>query len=305
MPITGYEALQQEFEQSLLQLAQQKTSALGPYVSNGGTHALQKRYNNLAQVTAVQKVQRHAPTPETPSVLSSRWTVQQMWELNDWIDRFDDVRSIVTDLSGDFLSNFVNALNRVEDAVVLTALGGTVQTGQTGTGTATLPAAQKITIADHSFDPDAGTSNSSLTVYKLQNAKKKIAGSMGNIDGLVEVALGWNQLMSLASDARFASWFYNDKRPLETGNFTGIWMGMRFHTYQDSLVKVDGSSNELVYMWIDRAIRLDFAEKLFSRITEDKDHSYDTQVYASTMLGAGRRDDALVAEIACNPTYTP
>ncbi|MCH7995016.1 MAG: hypothetical protein IIB57_11315, partial [Planctomycetes bacterium] len=112
-------------------LAQQKKSVLGPYCSRGQTHGTQKRYTNLAKVEAVQRTQRHAPTSKTPQTLSNRWTVQEMWELSDWIDRFDDARSILTDLSGDFVTNFVAALNRVEDNVILSAMGGTATTGQT------------------------------------------------------------------------------------------------------------------------------------------------------------------------------
>lgn len=302
MPVTGYELLQQEFEQSVNSLAQQKQSVLGPYVSRGMVHSNSKRYSNLAKVAAVQRTQRHSPTPETPQTLSNRWTVQQMWELRDWIDRQDDAESILTDLSGDFVTNFVAALNRTEDSVILSAMGGTAVTGQTGTGTSSLPNASKILVNDHAYDPDAGSADSALTVYKLQNARALMGGANGNIDGLVEVALGWNQLMALCSDTRFASWYNNSARPLQTMDLS--WMGYRFHVYEDSLVQTDSASDELVYVWIDRAVRLDTVENFFSRITEDKDHSYDLDVYASKTIGAVRRDDSLVIEIACDPTPT-
>lgn len=303
MPATQTELLQREFEQSILSLAQQRQSALGPYCSRGTVHSQQKRYSNLAKIAAVQRTQQHAPTPQTSQTLSNRWTVQEMWELGDWIDRFDDKRSILTDLSGDFLNNFVAALNRVEDNVILTAFGGTAVTGATGTGTSALPAGSKVLIDDHDFDPDKGTGDVALTTYKLQKARRLMGGASGNIEGIVEVALPWNQLMALVSDARFSSWFYNSERPLQNG-LQGTWMGYRFHTYEDSLIPLDSSSDELVYVWIDRAVKCDTAENLFSRITEDKDHSYDTQVYASKMIGAVRRDDSLVIEIACDPTPT-
>lgn len=304
MPVTGYELLQDEFEQSILMLAQQKMSALGPYCSRGMVHSASKRYSNLAQVAAVQRTQRHAPTSKTPQTLSNRWTVQEMWELSDWIDRFDDARSILTDLAGDFVTNFVAALNRVEDSVILSAMGGTAVTGQTGTGTDNLPSDSKVAKDVHTYDPDAGSGDVALTTYKLQVARKKMGGAQGNIDGIVEVATPWNQLMALTSDPRFASWFYNPNRPLSGDPKAGTFMDFRFHTYQDSLVPVDSSSDELVYAWVDRAVRVDTAENLFTRIQEDKDHSYDLEVYASKMIGAVRRDDSLVIEIACDPTPT-
>ena len=301
MPVTGNETLQDEFEQSIMALAQQKKSVLGPYCSRGQTHGTQKRYTNLAKVEAVQRTQRHAPTSQTPQTLSNRWTVQEMWELSDWIDRFDDATSILTDLSSDFVTNFVAALNRVEDNVILSAMGGTATTGQTGTGTSALPSASKVVINDRDFDPSAGSADVALTTYKLQKARRLMGGSNGNIDGLVEVALGWNQYMALASDDRMSNFDYNAMRPLETGHM-GIWMGYRFHVIEDSLVKTDSADDELVYVWIDRAVRCDVAESLFSRIIEDKDHSFDLSVYASKMIGAVRRDDSLVIEIACHPT---
>ena len=305
MPVTGNETLQDEFEQAIMDLAQQKQSVLGPYCSRGQTHGTQKRYTNLAKVEALQRTQRHAPTSKTPQTISNRWTVQEMWELSDWIDRFDDARSILTDLSGDFVTNFVAALNRVEDNVILSAMGGTATTGQTGTGTSSLPAGSKVAVGLHEFDPDAGSGDVALTTYKLQKARALMGGANGNIDGVVEVALGWVQLMALVSDPRFSSWFYNSQRPLEQGNgLQGTWMGYRFHVTEDSLVKTDSSSDELVYVWLDRAVRCDEAEPLFTRIIEDKDHSFDLDVYASKMIGAVRRDDSLVLEIACDPTPT-
>ena len=305
MPVTGNETLQHEFEQSIMALAQQKLSVLGPYCSRGTVHSTQKRYTNLAKIAAVQRTQRHAPTPQTSQTISNRWTVQEMWELNDWIDRFDDARSILTDLAGDFVTNFVAALNRVEDNVILSAMGGTATTGQTGTGTSALGSGSKVAKDLHEFDPDAGSGDVALTTYKLQKARALMGGANGNIDGVVEVALGWVQLMALVSDPRFASWFYNSQRPLEQGNgLQGTWMGYRFHVYEDSLVKTDSGSDELVYVWLDRAVRCDTAEAMFTRINEDDKHSYDLQVYASKMIGAVRRDDSLVIEIACDPTPT-
>ena len=305
MPVTGNEILQDQFEQSIMTLAQQKESVLAPYCSSGTVKSTQKRYSNLAKIEAVQRSQRHAPTSKTPQTLSNRWTVQEMWELSDWIDRMDDATSILTDLSGDFVTNFVAALNRVQDSVILSAMGGTATTGQTGTGTSALPSGSKVLVNDRDFDPDKGSGDVALTTYKLQFARRKMGGANGNIDGVTEVALGWNQLMALVSDPRFSSWFYNSQRPLESGTgLQGTWMGYRFHVVEDSLVQTDSSSDELVYVWLDRAVRCDTAEPLFSRITEDKDHSYDLDVYASTMRGAVRRDDSLVIQLACDPTPT-
>lgn len=304
MPVTGNEVLQEEFNQSMLHLAQQMPSVLGPFVSRGTVQSVQKRYSTLAKTAAVRREQRHAPTPNTPQVLANRWTVQEMWELSDWIDRFDDARAILTDLSGDFLVNFVAALNRVQDSVIISAMNGSATTGQTGTGSSALPSGSKVLIDDHDFDPDAGSGDVALTTYKLQKARKIMGGAAGSIQGFVECGLGWNQFMALTSDVRFATWFYSSARPLE-GNPTQVnWMQYRFHIYEDSLQTVDSSSDELINVWIDRAIRVDTAEGLFSRIIEDKDHSFDTSVYASTMVGAVRKDDSLSIQIACDPTPT-
>ena len=304
MPVTGNETLQQEFFQTIMTLAQQKASVLGPYCSRGNVHSTQKRYTNLAKIAAVQRIQRHSPTPQTSQALSNRWTVQEMWELSDWIDRFDDARSILTDLAGDFATNFVASLNRVEDSVIISAMNGSATTGQTGTGSSALPAGSKVIVSDHDFDPDAGSGDVALTTYKLQKARRIMGGANGNIDGFVEVGLGWNQFEALLSDVRFASWFYNSQRPLESNPTQVTWHQYRFHIYEDSLVALDSNSDELVNVWIDRAVRCDTAEDLFTRVNEDKDHSFDTSVYASKMIGAVRRDDSLVIQIACDPTPT-
>ena len=307
MPATGNETLQQEFAQNILQLTQQMQSALIASVATDETHGKQKRYTNIAKVTATKKQQRHATTPNTPATLSNVWTTQEMWEAQDWIDRFDDARSILGNLTSELNISFVSALNRVIDAVALRSLGGPVTTGETGGSTVSIAAAQQIAVSSRKYDPKQGTGDVALTVYKLQQAAEKIGGAGGTFDGVYQVALPWSQLMSLASDARFASWLYNQNRPVGSGSFRGQWMNYVFNTYEDSLKStanytLDSSADELVYVYAREAVKLDFAERLFTRVIEDKDHSFDTDVYASTMVGGARRDLSKVIQIACDPT---
>jgi len=307
MPVTGNEALQQEFHQNFLQLSQQMQSAMMAAASTGETHAKQKRYTNLGKATAVKKSQRHEPTPYTPVALSNAWTVQEMWQLTEWIDRFDDARSILGNLTGELLMSFVSAINRTIDQVGLTALGGAVTSGETGGSTTALPAGQKVAVNSHAFDPQLGSGDVGLTVYKLFNAAKIIGGAGGSFDGVYQVVLPWSQMFALASDSRFSSWLFNDKRPIGSGQFKGQWMNYVFHTYEDSLKStafytLDSTADELVYVFAKETLQVDFAQRLFTRVGEDDQHSFDTQVYASTMVGAARRDPAKVVQIACDPT---
>ncbi len=88
-----------------------------------------------------------------------------------------------------------------------------------------------------------------------------------------------------------------------------MWGNFRFHVFADDLLStanytLDGSADELVYVHAREAVNCDFSESLVARVVEDKDHHFDTEVYARTSLGAARRDQRKVVQIACDPTPT-
>jgi hypothetical protein len=305
--------LQNDYAADLKFQAQQMKSHLEMCVLRGMTDGAQKRHQLIGVVDPIQIVERHQPTPYIPNTHDDRWTVQSKWVLNDFFDKFDEMRTTVTDVTGRYVQNAIHGLNRKKDAIILTALGGSAVTGQTGTGTQALPSGQKVLVGDHTFDPDGGTANVGLTPYKLQNALAILEGQMGSLEeiraqgGRVHAAFSAKQKQALMSHVQTVSELYNNGKPMTT-NQLAEFLGIELHVYANSLVSVangtvDGSANQLAFVWLEDAIQLDFpAESIETRITERSDLNYSWQCWASMQLGAVRVDDNKVVQIACDPT---
>ena len=296
--------LQYDYAANLEFQAQQEHSSLEFTVKRGMTDGEKKRHHLLGSVTPVQITERHQMTPYTPNTHDDRWTVQTKWVLNDFFDNFDEVRSAVGDVSGQYIENAVHALNRKKDALILTALGGTAVTGQTGTGTQSLPSGQKVAKDLHTYDPAAGTADTGLTVYKLQKALEILEGDHGGLEGYrIHAALPAKQKQSLMSSTKVVSSLYNNTGSPLTSNQLTDYLGIQLHVHANTLIKTDGSSDELVYVWIEQGVAVDFPEMgMQTRITEIPERNYSLQCWACLQLGAVRLDDKKVVEIACDPT---
>lgn len=295
--------LQYDYAQNLMFQAQQRSSVLEFAVTRGMTDGEKKRHQLIGSVDPVQITERHQATPYTPNTHDDRWSVQTKWVLNDYFDTFDKARSAVGDVSGQYIANGINGLNRKKDALILTALGGSAVTGQTGTGTQALPSAQKIAVNYHTYDTSSGTADVGLTVFKLQGALAILEGAHGGLEGYrIHAALPAKQKQALMTSTKVISDLYNNGKPMTT-NQLAEFLGVKLHVYANSLIKTDGSSDELVYVWIEDGVAVDFPENAMeTRITEDHTRNYSLQCWAAMTMGAVRLDDSKVVEIACDPT---
>ena len=300
--------LQNDYAANLIFQAQQMQSKLEMAVTRGMTDGAQKRHQLLGTVDPVQIMQRHQPTPYIPNTHDDRWTVQSKWVLNDYFDKFDEMRTTVSDVTGQYIQNAIHGINRKKDAIILTALGGSAVTGQTGTGTQALPSGQKVVVGSHTFDPDGGSANVGLTPYKLMSANAILEGIMGGLDGYkVHAAFSAKQKGSLMSHVQVVSELYNDGKPM-TQNRLMEFLGVEFHIFANSLLStanstLDGSANELAYVWLEDALQVDFpAEHIETRIVERPDLNFSWSCWASMQMGAVRLDDSKVVQIACDPT---
>ena len=295
--------LQYDYGQNLMFQAQQMPSMLEFSVMRGLTDGEKKRHHMLGTQSLVQIQERHQATPYTPNTHDDRWSVQSKWVSNDYYDKFDELRSAVSDVEGQYIRNAVHAINRKKDELILTAAGGSAVTGQTGTGTQALPSAQKVAVNLHTFDPAAGTADVGLTVYKLQKALSILEGDHGGLEGFTcHVAMPSKQKQALMSSTKVVSDLYNNGKPLTT-NELATFLGCRLHVYADSLIKTDGSSDELVYVWIQEGLQMDVpSDTVETRITEDHTRNYSLQCWASLQMAAVRLDDKKVVEVACDPT---
>jgi len=295
--------LQYDYAANLMFQAQQRASKLEFAVVRGMTDGEKKRHHLLGTMTLVPITGRHQATPYTPNTHDDRWSVQTMEVGNDYFDTFDKARSAVGDVTGQYIQNLTYAINRKKDEKILTALGGAAVTGQTGTGSQALPSAQKVAVNTHTYDPAAGTADVGLTVYKLQKALAILEGDHGGLEGFrIHAAIPSKQKQALMSSTKVVSDLYNNGKPLTT-NQLAEFLGIQLHVFANSLIKTDANSDELVYVWIEEGVAVDFpADFIKTRITEDHTRNYSLQCWAALSMAAVRLDDKKVVEVACDPT---
>jgi len=294
-------AYREQFKDNFILLSQQKGSRLRPFVRTDPDFLKGKAgYYDRIGATAMQaKTSRHGDTPLISTPHSRRRVTLNDYNWADLIDTADRIR-LIGDPEGPYTTNAVWAAGRQMDSVIYSAMGGTAYSidEDDAASSVTFPAGQKIAVANHSFD--AGTGDVGLTVGKLIAAKKTLlaADAIDDNEELFCVANA-NQLAKLLSETEVQSRDYNDVYALVQGR-VDTFMGIRFVRYES--LSVDGSSDELVYVWARNAIGLAIGEDVMVRVSERADKNHSTQVYLEFAAGATRIEEEKIVQIACDPS---
>ena len=148
--------------------------------------------------------QRYGPMQRVDAPTNRRWVYPSDYDLPQLFDNFDKLRLLI-DPKGKFVMNAHNAANRQFDDLIIAALGGTAQTGVSGTTAVTFPSSQIVSVQQ------GATAPTGLTVAKLRQAKLILMQNEAYSDeeedpgdpnsGLVCVA-GARQLDNLMAEAQ-------------------------------------------------------------------------------------------------------
>lgn len=293
-----------EYGRQIKHQAQQMNSKLSGAVTRGPTSGERTRHDLIGKVTPVERTARHQDTPFTETPHDDRWSVARQFICSDLIDDFDMVRAKIEDPRMKYSQAQVGGLHREEDKLILGAIGGTAITGQTGSGTQSLPSAQKVLVTSHTFDEGLGTGNNGLTYWKVLEALKVLEAAYGDLEGKVHGCFYAIEKNTLIGSTRASSTLYvgeGERTAFKTGKINEF-LGIQWHLVADDMLQTDSSSNRLVYIWMEDAVALDINSDVKARISEREDKNYAWQTWASWIMGAVRLDDKGVVEIACHPT---
>jgi hypothetical protein len=254
-------AFVQQYKDNVMHLSQQKGSRLRACVTEEHVTGESVFFDLIGQTAAQKRTTRHGDTPlvETPHT-------RRKCILADYV------------LAGGM------AMGRAYDDVIIAAFNATAITGKDGTGTATLPAGQKISAAA------AG-----LTIAKLRAADKALnKGEVEKEERFIVTTA--EQIEDLLATTEVTSSDYNTVKALKQGEID-TFLGFKF--IHSERLPLDGSGNRLCFAWQRRGIRLGVGMDMTTRIDERSDKSYATQIYLSQTIGAVRMEEARVVEIAC------
>lgn len=274
------------YKRNVIMLSQQKGSRLQMTCNVDGDVIGKRCYFDRIGLTEPQQMtSRHADTPlmDTPHTRRSATMADYNWA--DLVDRVDKLK-IINDPTSPYAQVAVSAFGRKKDDVIISAMLGTAETGEDGSGSQTLPAGQKIA--------HGGTG---LTLAKLIEANKLLDAAEVDPDLPRYFATNAAGIEDLLNDTTITSADYNTVKALVAGDID-TFMGFKF--IRTERLTLDSNSDRQNIAFAQGAVGLALPEDVIVKISERDDKNYSTQVYVEMSLGAVRVEDERVVEVAVN-----
>ena len=282
-------AFVQQYGSNVQMLSQQMGSRLREAVDVETITGKNAYFEQIGSVAAQVRTSRHASTPQIDTPHSRRRVSLADYEWADLIDDADKVRMLI-DPTSSYAKAAANAMGRSMDDVIITALGGTAYSGETGGTSVALPSTQKF-----------ATSNQSdgLTVAKLLDAKKKM--DLADVDPSIAryIVCGATQISDLLNTTEVKSSDFNTVKALAQGQIDSF-LGFKFIMSNRLSFDASNTDDRLVFAFTKDAIKLAIGKDITARISERDDKSYSTQVYYCMAIGATRMEEEKVVQIPCH-----
>jgi hypothetical protein len=282
-------AFVQQYSSNVQMLSQQMGSVLRGVVDVESVTGKSAFFDQVGKTTAVVRSSRHADTPQIDTPHSRRRVTLADYEWADLIDNADKVRLLI-DPTSSYAKAAAAAMGRAMDDVIIAALGGTAYTGETGSTSVVLPAAQK---------PYSSSQADGLTITKLLEAKRLLDAA--DVDPSLQryLVCGPKQIGDLLGTTQVTSSDFNTVKALAQGQVDSF-LGFQFIVTNRLKLDATNTDDRLAYAFTADAIKLAIGQDVLARIDERADKSYSTQVYYAMSIGATRMEEEKVVEIACD-----
>ena len=282
-------AFVQQYSSNVQMLSQQMGSVLRGVVDVESVTGKSAFFDQVGKTTAVVRSSRHADTPQIDTPHSRRRVTLADYEWADLIDNADKVRLLI-DPTSSYAKAAAAAMGRAMDDVIIAALGGTAYTGETGSTSVALPAAQK---------PYSSSQSDGLTITKLLEAKRLLDAA--DVDPSLQryLVCGPKQIGDLLGTTQVTSSDFNTVKALAQGQVDSF-LGFQFIVTNRLKLDATNTDDRLAYAFTSDAIKLAIGQDVLARIDERADKSYSTQVYYAMSIGATRMEEEKVVEIACD-----
>lgn len=285
-------ALVQQFSDNFTLLSQQKTSRLESTVEvKSGIVGTSYRDDQVGSSEAEDSVVRGTPlgTKEVPHQGRYIDLLDKEW----WTHLFNfDEQKMLGDPKSAYLMAGLAAMNRKKDAAIIAALGGNArQIKKDGTSeNIALPAAQKVAVG----------SNAGLTRDKIVAALEILgladAINDDELGDMITLVVTQAQISDVLNDDKLTSADYNAVRLLmdaKIDRFLGC-------TWKKTNQLIKTSSVRYCYMYVKSGVKLGIGSDIQKNISVRTDlHGQPWQPYLNMSLGAVRREDVKIVEIAC------
>jgi hypothetical protein len=282
-------AFVQQYGSNVQMLSQQMGSRLREAVDVETITGKNAYFEQVGSVAAQIRTSRHSSTPQIDTPHSRRRVSLADYEWADLIDDADKVRMLI-DPTSSYAKAAAAAMGRAMDDVIITALGGTAYSGETGATSVALPSSQKFSTSNQS---------DGLTIAKLLDAKKKM--DLADVDPSLPryVVCGATQISDLLNTTEVKNSDFNTVKALAQGQVDSF-LGFKFIMSNRLNFDASNTDDRLVFAFTKDAIKLAIGKDVTARIDERADKSYSTQVYYCMSIGATRLEEEKVVQIPCN-----
>lgn len=254
--------------------------------------------NQIGAISLKQPSGRYTPKNRTDAQFVRRWVFPQEGEIDQLIDSFDELQTIV-DPKSQYTENAANAVGRGWDDTLIAAATGTAQLGQDASAlTSETFSASSFQIAS-TFGASAACG---LTVAKLIEAKRVFRHYHNDLEtDQLTVVIGSQQESDLLNQVQVVSTEFNDRPVLVDGQvkrFLGYDVVVSERLPQTTVGSVRG-----VLAFVKSGLYLGIWKDVTNRVSIRNDLSSEPwDLYTSVMFGATRLQPGKVLQILAADT---
>jgi len=254
--------------------------------------------NYLGAIQLKAPAGRFAPKNRTDADFVRRWVFPQDGEIDQLIDTFDELKTIV-DPKSQYVTGAANAVGRAWDDAVIAAAFGTAQVGTDAGGLSgeTWASFSNAYVVASTF---GSSSASGLSVAKLIEAKRIFRHNHVDLEAEAPfLVIGSKQESDLLNQVQVVSTEFNDKPVLVDGKVTrflgfDIVVSERLTVTSNVRQVIAGvKSGMYLGMWKDQTNRVSIRNDLSGE-------PYD--LYTSTSYGATRLEQGRIVQVLCADT---
>ncbi len=288
-----------QFSTNLELLLQQTGSKLRGKVREGfHVGKMASPINQVGAISLKAPAGRFVPKNRTDAEFVRRWVFPQEGEIDQLIDSFDELQTIV-DPKAQYTENAANAVGRGWDDCIIVNATGSAQLGQDASSLTT----ETFSTANFQIASTFGASAAAgLTVAKLIETKRILRHYHNDLEtDPVTLVIGSQQESDLLNQVQVVSTEFNDRPVLTDGKLTRF-LGYDI-VHSERLPQTTVGSVRGVLAFVKSGMYLGMWKDITNRVSIRNDLSGEPwDLYTSVMFGATRLQPGKVLQILCADT---
>lgn len=281
-----------------MQLQQEQSKLRGTVDEGSYSGAKQAQVvDTLGSIEMQQNTTKYADIVPQEIDNDQRWVDPTMWDLAQYCDHFDKLKSAV-DLQSGKVRASAAAINRKIDDIIIAAFFGTAKTGENGNTSTVFGVAQYISVNE-------GGVGSGLNVDKLLAAEQMVLEDEIDLDyDSLYCMINPKQHRRLKEEIEMVSGDFNRTYSLDQSGMLKKWGNFNFIVSNKVPTGTDdqsvGTATYMVPVWVKSGMHLGIWEGPTTKISQiDTKRGMPWQIYNQMYLGATRLDEKKVVKIWC------